>query len=72
MEISTHTRAKVNICYSHLLIACTPACNDCYGPSSAECNNCTEIFVINETGDKVKGGYLFSNNECRIPKCPLG
>ena len=37
---------------------------------TTQCYNCTEHYAMNELGDMYKVGYLYSNNECRNPKCP--
>ncbi|CDW87978.1 cadg multi-domain protein [Stylonychia lemnae] len=51
---------------------CNQACNLCYGPSSSQCFNCTEIIEENEIGDFQKIGYLLAGTECKVPRCING
>ncbi|CDW90898.1 cadg multi-domain protein [Stylonychia lemnae] len=66
--------AKVNkiSLIQYLQLVCAASCNSCYGPSTLQCNNCTEIFNLNEKGQLVKVGYSLVRNECRMPKCVDG
>lgn len=51
---------------------CNQACLKCYGASSSQCYNCTELYAENEIGIISKLGYILQGTECKIPKCIEG
>ena len=66
------TLANVSIFVVLTSIVCHSACNICYGSSSKQCYNCTEMYSVDELGDTQKVGYLLQGTSCIIPKCIEG
>ena len=73
MAIGMTTLAKVSsISFINHSKECHSACTLCFGASSKQCSNCTEILGLNEIGELSKAGYLLQGTACNIPKCIEG